>query len=163
MVGEYQFKSLRTLVATSRGRLLRAECREQLRRLRKATCWGTQRCWCGMRQRLVHRIPSPRSRRRHAGQLLTEVHGQYACQRTRPRWRRRPGKRRGSVTVAFRPDYSRLGIDPKAQAPLLVQLIRTRCREGAICVRSGVSVTFNGAKLSDSLQAYTTVVMEAVI
>jgi DNA topoisomerase-2 len=79
--------------------------------------------------------------------------------RSVPEVKEKNGKRRGSVSVSFRPDYTRLGIDPVADASLLSQLFRTRCREGAVCVRPGVAIFYNGAKLPDSVQEYAMVIM----
>ncbi len=74
-------------------------------------------------------------------------------------WRSEPEvtparRRRGQVRVAFRPDYARLGLELPRDGELLRALLRTRCREGAVCVRPGVAVHFEGAKLPDSLASY---------
>jgi DNA topoisomerase-2 len=79
--------------------------------------------------------------------------------RSEPRITFKNGKRRGSVKISFMPDYARLHIDLKLELTLLTQLLRTRCREGAICVRPGVAVFFNGLKLSDSMQVYCSAIM----
>jgi DNA topoisomerase-2 len=76
-------------------------------------------------------------------------------ERTQPVVGQRTGRRRGSVTVRFVPDYARLGVDFGQQAKLLRTLVGTRCREGAVCVRAGVAVHYCGAKLPESLVAYT--------
>lgn len=68
-------------------------------------------------------------------------------------------KRRGSVAVSFVPDYQRLGIDLQRDAPLLRKCLVTRCREGAVCVRRGVSVFFGGTKIPDSVAQYAAAIL----
>jgi len=75
-------------------------------------------------------------------------------ERSEPEVRQRTGRRRGSVTVRFVPDYARLGIDFAGRSKLLRSLVFTRCREGAVCVRAGVAVLFGGVRLPDALAAY---------
>lgn len=75
-------------------------------------------------------------------------------ERSEPEIRHRTGRRRGSVTIKFMPDYARLGIDFHKQSKLLRALVGTRCREGAVCVRRGVVVLFDGTKLPDALSVY---------
>ena len=60
----------------------------------------------------------------------------------------------GLVRVRFTPDYERLGIDPKACAPLLEDLMRTRSAEVAVCARLGVTLTFNDARLACKSTAF---------
>jgi DNA topoisomerase-2 len=71
-----------------------------------------------------------------------------------PEVQAKTNRRRGLVRITFTPDYARLGIDKEKDFDLLRSLVRTRCQEGAICVRPGVTVTFDGAKLADSISAY---------
>jgi DNA topoisomerase-2 len=62
--------------------------------------------------------------------------------------------RKGRVCVSFLPDYARLGVDLSTAIPLLRSLLRTRCREGALCARAGLKVWFEGCEMDRNLAAY---------
>jgi DNA topoisomerase-2 len=58
--------------------------------------------------------------------------------------------KRGLVRVHFIPDYQRLSVDLVGLAPVLEDLMRTRCAEGSVCARADVTVSFQGQRLFNS-------------
>lgn len=65
--------------------------------------------------------------------------------------------KKGRVCVSFVPDYKRLAIDQKTVIPLLTQILRTRCREGALCARAGMKIWFGDAEMNRSISTYASV------
>ena len=63
------------------------------------------------------------------------------------------GTRTGRVKIVYLPDYERMHINPSC-TPVLEDLLRTQCVEAAVCIRPGVNVFFNGAKLSNKLSKF---------
>jgi len=55
--------------------------------------------------------------------------------------------RGGFVKVSFLPDYARLMLNLQESAPVVAQLLRMRCLEAGVCVRSGVQIFFQGEQL----------------